>query len=96
MSGINTHEELFAELNQDSGFRKEYRKQKPYYDLLREVLNRRKAIGITEAELAKRAGISESYICKIMAAEHNCRLSILVEIAEALDAHLELRILPND
>jgi len=89
---FKTHEELLIELNKKPGFRKEHRRQKPYYDLAREVFNLRAESGLTQQELADRAGTHQSRISKIESAELDVRLSTLIEIAEALNTVVDIRL----
>ena len=48
---VSSLRELLTELGGDDEFRREYRKQKPYYDVQFEILKRRRALGISQVEL---------------------------------------------
>ncbi len=91
---ITTFEDLVSELKSDVEFQKSYRKKKPYYDLLNEIYQRRKQLGITQEELAQRAGVPQSNIARLESGEHNIRLSTLIQIAEALEAKVEIHLTP--
>jgi transcriptional regulator with XRE-family HTH domain len=91
---VGTHEALVAKLEKDPEFRKADRLIKPYYDLLLEVIRRRKGLGITQKELAERAGTHQSCISRVESAEHDVRLSTIIQIAEALETRLEIRLVP--
>ncbi len=93
---ISTLEDLVAELEKDAEFRKEDRRQKPYYELILAIIQRRKELNLTQKELAAKVGTRQSSISRIESGEHNVRLSTLIEIAEALDARVEIRLVPND
>jgi transcriptional regulator with XRE-family HTH domain len=92
---LKTLGDLSAELHKSAEHRKQYRLQKPFYDLTLEILNRRKKLGLTQKELAKRIGTHQSAISRIESAEHNSRLGTLVQIAEALETWLEIKLVPN-
>ncbi len=93
--GVSTLTDLFAELDKDPDFRTEYNRQKPYYDILLEVIKRRKELNITQRELADKTGTHQSSISRIESGEHDIRLSTLIEIAEALEASVEIRLVPT-
>ena len=86
--------DLLTELDRDPDFRREYRRQKPYYDLLLEIVRLRKQLNLTQSELAKRASTHQSRISRIESGEHNIRIGTLIEIAEALEAQVEIRLVP--
>ncbi len=50
-----------------------------------EIKRRRKEVGLSQAELARRAGVSQSLIAKIEAGKVNPRLSTIKKIVEALE-----------
>jgi transcriptional regulator with XRE-family HTH domain len=91
---VGTHEDLVAELERDPEFQKADRQIKPYYDLLMEVFNRRKELGLTQQQLAERADTHQSSISRIESAEHDLRLSTIIQVAEALETRLELKLVP--
>jgi transcriptional regulator with XRE-family HTH domain len=92
--GANTFEDLIIELEKDPEFRREDRRQKPYYDLILEIIKRRRELNLTQEELATRVGTRQSSISRIESGEHNMRLSTLIEIAEALQARVRIRLIP--
>jgi transcriptional regulator with XRE-family HTH domain len=87
-------DDMSSMLNENPEFRKAKRKIRPYYDLVTEIINRRVQLGLSQKELAEKAGTHQSRISKIESAEQDVRLSTLIEIAEALETELELRLLP--
>jgi transcriptional regulator with XRE-family HTH domain len=89
-----TFDDLVVELEKDAEFRKADRQIKPYYDLLAEIIRRRRELNITQEELAARTEMRQSSIARLEAGEHNARLSTLIKIAEALEARLEIRLVP--
>jgi transcriptional regulator with XRE-family HTH domain len=91
---VSTFEELFSELDKKSEFREEFRQQKPYYDLVLEVIRYRKRLGLTQQQLAERAETHQSNISRIESGEHDIRLSTLVAVAEALETTVHIRLSP--
>lgn len=89
----STLQELQLELEENSEYRQEYRKQKPYYDLVLEIIGARKRLGLTQQQLADRVGTHQSNISRIESGEHDLRLSTLVAIAEALEARVQIWLL---
>ena len=79
-------------LNPD--FIKAKRQNRPYNDLVVEVINRRVELGLSQKELAEKAGTHQSRISKIESAELDVRLSTLIDIAEALETELIITLLP--
>jgi DNA-binding XRE family transcriptional regulator len=92
--GASTFEDLIIELERDPEFRREDRRQKPYYDLILEIIKRRRELNLTQKELATRVGTRQSSISRIESGEHNIRLNTLIEIAEALQARVRIRLIP--
>lgn len=63
--------------------------------LAQEIYARRKALGLTQAELAKRANTSVSAICRLEDADYDGHsLNVAVRVMAALDRRLELRVVP--
>ena len=91
---VSTFEDLLCELEKSPEYRRAYRRQKPLYDLVFEIITRRNELGLTQKELADRAGTHQSAISRIESGEHNPRLNTLVEIAEGLESRLEIRLVP--
>ena len=87
-------EELFTELYRDPKFRKEYDRQKPYYDLILEIIRNRKRLNLSQKDLAERIGKRQNAISRIESGEHNIRLSTLIEIAEALETKVLIKLVP--
>lgn len=90
----DTLEDLFSELNKDPSFRREYRRQAPYYQLLRELRARRKELGWTQQQLAENAGTHQSNVSRIESGELDVRLSTLIDLAEAMGAKVDIRLTP--
>lgn len=89
---FGTLEELERQLDRDPEDRRESRRQQPYFDILVQIVKRRKEMGLTQRELAKRVGTHQSQISRIENAEHDIQLSTLVKIAEALDTVVKIQL----
>lgn len=89
-----SHAELLAELNRDPAFRAAYRKQKPYYDLITQIIKRRKELDLSQLDLAQRTQKPQSTIARIESGSHNINFKTLVEIAEALETELVIQLKP--
>lgn len=92
MIRFGTHDELNRELDRDPEDRKESRRQQPYFDILVQMVRRRNELGLTQRELAEKAGTHQSQISRLENAEHDVQLSTLIKIAEALDTIVEIRL----
>jgi len=93
--GKHTFDDLFAELYKDPEFRRQYRRQKPYHDLLVQIIKRRKELGLKQHELAERAGTHQGSISRIESGQLDCRLSTLIHIADSLKASIDIRLVPT-
>lgn len=91
---FDTFDDFIREFDKSAERRKKYREQRPYYDLIRELVELRNSLGITQDELAKRAGVSQSRISRIEAGEHDIQLSTLIKLAGALGCGVDLRFVP--
>ncbi len=90
-----SHEEVLQREWKDPEFRQEYRRRKPFFDVVRNLINLRHEAGITQKALAKKAGTHQSRISKIESAELDFRLGTLVKIADALDSVVEIKLVPR-
>lgn len=90
----STLDELFANDLQDQEFQEIYRRQKPLYDLVAEIISRRLKLGLTQKDLAKLAKTFQSRVSKIESGEHDFRISTIVRIAEALETEVSIRLIP--
>ena len=87
-------DDVFEKDLQNEGFLKKERLRKPYEDLLVDIINRRVELGLTQKDLAEKAKTFQSRISKIESGEHDFRLSTIIQIAEALNSELIVRLMP--
>lgn len=76
----------------DPKFRKAYEAVQPKYDLIRAVLDARLKRGVTQAEIARRAGTTQSAIARFESGASNPTLSFLTKVAAAVGAKIEVRV----
>jgi transcriptional regulator with XRE-family HTH domain len=62
----------------------------PYEEIARQLVAFRVEHGLSQAELAKRCGVSQPAIARLERGEHEPRLATLRRVAHALDADLIL------
>jgi len=84
--------DAFSRFEHDEEFKKADRRIKPYYELVTQIIHRRNELGLTQKDLAERANTHQSRVSKIESAEHDIRLSTLIQIAEALDTEVMIRL----
>jgi DNA-binding XRE family transcriptional regulator len=77
---------------QDPEFRAEWEALEPGYQLARLRIAR----GLTQAQLAALVGTKQPSIARIENGKTEPKLSFLRRLAEALDARLEINIVPSD
>ena len=76
----------------DPAFRKEFNALKPKYDLIRAILDARIKRGVTQKELARRVGTTQSAIARFESGAGNPTLDFLSKVSSAVGAKLEVRI----
>ena len=64
------------------------------YDLTETIYERMKQKGISQRELAKRLGVSDAYISKILKGNENISLKTLIKLALALGLNVEIKMQP--
>lgn len=73
-------------------YRKHYEALKPKYDLIRAILDARIKSGVTQAEIARRAGTTQSAIARFESGRANPTLDFLSKVSAAVGARLEVKI----
>ena len=95
MKHVIFDEWLQKELQNDSELKKEYDALPPLYSFWDAFYQARSSINLTQQELAKRSGISQSNISKIEKGIYNPSLKTLKRLADAMDMHIEIKFVPN-
>jgi transcriptional regulator with XRE-family HTH domain len=87
-----THEEMKAALfAEDPELAAAYAASEPAFLVAREVLKAREELSISQVELARRMGTSQSVISRLENMEGSPNLKTVLALASALDRRLELR-----
>ncbi|MCM0082193.1 helix-turn-helix transcriptional regulator [Geomonas sp. Red32] len=89
-----SHEELKARALEREDVRDEYDKLAEEFAILDEFLKARAEAGITQAEVAKRIGTTQSAVARLESGsgKHSPSLATLRKYARALGCRLELRL----
>lgn len=71
----------------------EYEALRPQYELISQIIKARNEQGITQAELARRAGTRQSNISRLESGNYNPSLEFLVKVAHSLgkELHIEFK-----
>jgi len=91
---MTTLKDYLAEQMKDPGFRTEYEALEPEFAIIQAMIEARKATGLTQSQLAERAGISQGDISKIETGNANPSLNTLKRLAKSMDMRLRLEFLP--
>ncbi len=62
------------------------------YDLVKSVRQARKQKGLTQAELAKKAGINRTTLSLVETGSRNVTVATLMRLADAMDMKLDIRL----
>ena len=91
-----TLEEYIVEQMRDPEFRAAYEALEPEFELARQVIRLRLQRGLTQKELAERVGTQQSGISRLEGMNQMPSLSFLRRVAEALDARVQIRLVPKE
>src|SRR3990170_5258764 len=84
-----------AEILSDPAVKAEYDALKPEYDLIRQLIDLRIERGLSQRQLAKRAGMQQPSIARLEGGRGG-NLRTLRRVADALDARVEVRLVPRE
>lgn len=93
---MKTFQETLNQQLKDSAFKKEYEALEPEYQLIRSLLDNRKAKKITQQELSSRTGIPQADISRIEHGEYNPSLQMMKRLANGLDMKLNIAFMPTE
>lgn len=85
-------EDMEREAMRDPKFREAYDALEPKYALIRAMLDARHKKGMTQAEIARRAGTTQSAIARFETGGTNPTLEFASRLSRALGAKLEIRL----
>lgn len=85
---------LKAEWMKDPAFRAEYDKLKPEFELIRALLEARAKACLTQAEVAKRMGTTQSVVARIESGRAAPNLKTLDRYARAVGRRIAVKLVP--
>ena len=85
---MKTLQQFKTEQMKDEAFKREYDKLTPRYAMISELIAARIKKGVTQKELAKRIGTTQSSIARLEGGNVNPSLDFLERIAEELGSKL--------
>lgn len=86
---------LKADLMKDPGFRREYEKLQPEFEIARAIIDARIKRKMTQSQIAKRAGTAQAVISRLEGASGKPSLSLVQRVADALGLKVELKLVPR-
>lgn len=88
-------DDYLAEKLKDPVWREGYEKVRQENEPLRAILRARVEKGMTQAQIAKRMGTTQSSIARVEAGKSHPTIPFMQRLAEALDMRLEIKFLPK-
>ena len=82
-------------LKNDPMLKKELERLEPKYQVIRQVIELRKMLDLSQQELAKRINDKQSNIARLENGNANPSIEKLTQIAEGLNAELEIKLIPR-
>jgi len=88
--------QIEAEWDQDPEFRRSFEQEYPYESVARAIARLRAEHGLTQEQLARRVGTSQSVIARAEGGRHGVNTNLLNRIAEAMGATWEPVFVPAE
>lgn len=88
--------ELRRKLLADPDVRAEYDRLGPIYAVVGEMIAARLAVGLTQAEIAKRMGTTQSVVARMESGRHMPTFALAERYAAALGRRLDIRLVAAD
>jgi len=88
-------DEFWGAQMRDPAFAAAVQELAPEFQAAREVIRLRLAQGLTQKELAERVGTQQASISRLERATYKPNLGFLQRVAEALNARVEIRLVPK-
>ena len=85
-------ERLRTEMMAEEGFREEYEKLRPRYEVIEQIIEARKEQHMTQEELAGRIGTKKSNVSRLERGNYNPSLDFLIRVAKALGKELVIEM----
>ncbi len=94
------HSELKEKALKRKNVKDAYEALEPEFSLLHEILKARQNAGLSQAEIAKRMGTKAPAVTRLESSlssgKHSPSISTLKKYADALDCHLEIKLVANN
>jgi DNA-binding XRE family transcriptional regulator len=85
------YEDFEAELLRKPEIRREYEALRPKYEMIKTLIERRKQLRISQAQLAKTIGTQQPAISRLENGGRNTTISTLFKVASALNLDVEFK-----
>lgn len=85
---MTNFDEFWAKQLEDPEFRKGVEELEPEYAIIRQLIQARKELGLTQAELSERTGIRQSNLSRLESGHSNPSLAFLKKVAHGLGKKL--------
>ena len=93
-----SHKQMLDEWKQDPGFNEAYDELETEFTLLRELLQARQKVGLTQAEVAEKMGTKAPAVTRLETAlsdnRHSPSIATLKKYAQAVGCKLEIHLVP--
>lgn len=93
------HSKLKEKVLKKKNVKAEYEALEPEFKLLRELLKARQNAGLSQAEIAERMGTKAPAVTRLESSlssgKHSPSIATIKKYADALDCHLEIKIVSN-
>ncbi len=87
---------FFERQMQDPEFRQAYEELEPEFQVVRQLIDLRRRRQMSQTEVARRVGVKQPSIARLEGRGKSKDLSFLGRVAQALDARLEIRLVPRE
>jgi ribosome-binding protein aMBF1 (putative translation factor) len=83
---------LEAMRSADPELQAEYERLRPRFEIVKQLIGARRKANLSQRELARRVGVSQSVIGRLESGEHSPRLETVVDVAGALGMRLDVKL----
>jgi predicted transcriptional regulator len=87
---MKTWKTFKKELLADKKTAKEFRKLEAYYELITQLIEKRREKGFTQSQLALKVGTKQSAIARLESGNVNPSLGFLEKVADALESKIKI------
>lgn len=89
---MKTYKEFKKELLKNEKVRSEYEKNKPEYDLISKLIEKRIKAGMTQSDVAKKLGTKQAAISRLESGEHGISVYRYSQYADAVGSKLSIKL----